>query len=96
MDIPVVTGLIPGSYSVIDSVFGFDSVRAEGVFNSAIDMTQAFDGVKEHLREACESMGGDAVIMCQFGYRVAVDDTGFFGAKQVLEIFAYGTAIRRG
>ena len=38
-------------------------------------------------------MGGHAVINCQFEYRVAVSQ-GLMGSKQVIEIFAYGTAVR--
>ena len=33
-----------------------------------------------------------AVIFCQFQYRVAVG-SGLTGSKQVVEIFAYGTAV---
>lgn len=38
-------------------------------------------------------MGADAVICCQFEYRVAVGQ-GLFGSKQAIEIFAYGTAVK--
>lgn len=38
-------------------------------------------------------LGGDAVINTSFEYRSAHTD-GLFGAKQVIEIFAYGTVIQ--
>jgi len=44
------------------------------------------------LRERCRELGGDAVIDTQFEYRSAVD--GIFGKAQVMEFFAYGTAVR--
>lgn len=38
------------------------------------------------------TLGGDAVVFCQFEYRNALGN-GMFGPKQILEIFAYGTTI---
>ena len=46
-----------------------------------------------YLRKKASELGGHAVINCQFEYRVAVNK-GFAGTKQVIEIFAYGTAVR--
>lgn len=89
--IPTSTGDLGHSYQVIDTIFAIDSNK-EG-FLSGADPNIAFNGVKEQLRRKCASIGGDAVIFCQFQYRVAVD-TGLRGTKQVVEIFAYGTAVR--
>ena len=85
--VPTSTGDINENYQVMDTIFALDSHK-EG-FLAGADPNKAFDGVKEQLRRKCLSIGGDAVINCQFQYRVAVD-----GRKQVIEIFAYGTAVK--
>ncbi len=89
--IPTSTGDLGCPYEVLDTIFALDSNK-EGILSGA-DPNIAFNGVKEQLRKKCKSMGGDAVIFCQFQYRVAVGD-GLIGKKQVIEIFAYGTAVR--
>jgi uncharacterized protein YbjQ (UPF0145 family) len=88
----VATSNVPWDYEVVDAVFAIDSHQA-GVFTSASPGT-AFDGAKRQLREACLALGCDAVISCLFEYRVALGD-GLFGKKQCIEIFAYGTAVKR-
>ena len=92
MSVPVVTGTIPKSYEIVDSIFALDS-HQESFFTGAADPGKAFDGVKMQLRDRCRYLGGDAVINCQFEYRNALAD-GFLGKKQCIEIFAYGTAVK--
>lgn len=91
-DILITTGDIREEYEIIDAIFAFDSCK-EGFFKGA-DPNQAFDKVKDALRSKCNQLGGHAVINCQFEYRVATSSGGFGGSKQVIEIFAYGTAVR--
>ena len=88
----VITGELNTDCQIIDSVFAMDS-STEGLFSGA-DPGKAFAGVRRQLRETAISLGGDAVINCIFEYRVAVSQ-GLMGSKQVMEIFAYGTAVRR-
>jgi hypothetical protein len=88
----VITGELNSDYQIIDSIFAMDS-STEGIFSNA-DPGKAFAGVRSQLRESAIKLGGDAVINCIFEYRVAVSQ-GLMGAKQVMEIFAYGTAVRR-
>lgn len=90
-NILITTGDIKEDYEIIDAVFALDSCQ-EGIFKNA-DPNKAFDKVKDGLRKKAEELGGHAVINCQFEYRVAVTQ-GFGGSKQVIEIFAYGTAVR--
>ena len=90
-NILITTGDIKEDYEIIDAVFALDSCK-EGIFKSA-DPNTAFDKVKNGLRKKASELGGHAVINCQFEYRVAVSQ-GFGVAKQVIEIFAYGTAVR--
>ena len=90
-DILITTGDIREEYEIIDAIFAFDACK-EGFFKGA-DPNKAFDKVKNVLRSKCNELGGHAVINCEFEYRVAVSQ-GFGGSKQVIEIFAYGTAVR--
>ncbi len=91
-EIIISTGPINFAYEVVDTVFAIDSSSAG--FLSGVDPNKAFDGVKKQLREKCRALGGDAVAFCLFEHRNALAD-GFLGKKQALEIFAYGTAVKR-
>ena len=93
-NILVITGDLNMNYQIIDSVFAMDHHK-EGFFSGAADPSKAFGGVRSQLREKALAVGGNAVINCAFEYRVSVDTSGIFGgAKQVMEIFAYGTVVR--
>lgn len=85
--IPVITGDLRCNYQVIDTIITVSSDTA-GFFRGA-DPSRAFDGVKAMLRTKCQQIGGNAVINCQFEYRMALD-----GKKQCIELFAYGTAVK--
>ena len=89
-DIIITTGDLKDDYEVIDAIFALDSCK-EGLLRGA-DPSKAFDKVKNKLRKKCIELDGDAVINCQFEYRIR-DDGGFSGDKEVVEIFAYGTAV---
>lgn len=91
MAVIISTGDIRQNYEIIDTIFAMDSHK-EG-FLQAADPNKAFEGVKEQLRKKCAALNGDAVINCEFEYRVAVAD-GMMSKKQVMEIFAYGTAVK--
>ncbi len=90
-NILITTGDLKEDYEVIDAVFAIDACK-EGFFSSA-DPNVAFDKVKNALRKKCSELGGHAVINCEFEYRVATSQ-GLVSTKQVIEIFAYGTAVR--
>lgn len=88
------TGDIAGTYETIDAVFAFEG-HSTGTFfgGGSGDPNLAFTGVKSQLRKICRSLGGDAVINCQFQYRVAIGE-GLLAKNQTIEIFAYGTVVR--
>ena len=88
----VATGDLNEDYEIIDVIFALDS-STEKFFSSA-DPNQAFANVKDKLRQKCAELGGQAVINCEFEHRVASTTSAFGNAKQVVEIFAYGTAVR--
>lgn len=89
--IQVTTTPPQGEHEVIAVVFAIDAHK-EGIFASA-NPASAFVGATNKLKEQCEKLGGTAVVSTQFEYRVAVG-TGWGTAKQVMEIFAYGTVIK--
>ncbi|UNK18740.1 hypothetical protein MNQ98_01455 [Paenibacillus sp. N3/727] len=91
MSVIITTGDLKRNYEVIDTIFAMDSNK-EGFLKSA-DPNLAFEGVKNQLKKKCEQLRGDAIVNCQFEYRVAVSD-GMMSKKQVMEIFSYGTVIR--
>ena len=85
------TGDIREPYEILDAIFAVDGSTES--FFSELNPDEAFEDVKQQLRERCHRLGGHAVINCHFEYRNALAD-GFLGKKQALEIFGYGTAIR--
>jgi len=86
------TGDLDCSYQIIDTIMVFDSDTA--VFGlKGIEPHQAFESVKELLRERTVQAGGDAVIFCQFEYRNSIR-TGWIANAPVFEIFAYGTVVK--
>ena len=82
---------INDNYEVIDTVFVIQSQGADGFLGTGgIDSDKAFDGVKASLSAKAIELGADAVIGCDFEQRIANDALG----AQVLEIFAFGTAVK--
>lgn len=80
-------------YKVLEVIFDFDSHQAGFFSGGKAKPSVAFEKVTENLKNICFKMGGDAVVGCQFEYRVAVGESIFGSNKQVIEIFAYGTVI---
>ena len=91
--IPVITGALTVPCEPVDAIFAIGSHTYGGLFGGGSDPNLAFEGVKQQLRRTCRARGCDAVINCQFEYRVAVS-SGLIGTNQVVEIFGYGTAVR--
>jgi len=90
-DIIVTTGDIKEPYTIIDTIFTVDNNKEESwFFTWAENPMKAFGRVKMNLRRLCYKLGGDAIIHCQFEYRIAL--TG--DKTQILEIFAYGTVVK--
>jgi uncharacterized protein YbjQ (UPF0145 family) len=88
----ITTGDLKRPYEVMDTVFAMDSSEA-GFFSSA-NPTAAFQALNGQLRSVAASAGADAIIACQFEYRNAYVDGTFGGTNQVIELFAYGTAVK--
>lgn len=100
-------GPVPGKVCrVIDTIFAMDSSGEAGLFFSSKAVPEdAFAKVKEQLLHRAFELGADAVVSCQFEYRVAVSTNetaaviakmaGISGGRGSLcvEIFAYGNAV---
>tara|TARA_B100000029_G_scaffold235429_1_gene232578 strand:+ start:1838 stop:2317 length:480 start_codon:yes stop_codon:yes gene_type:complete len=91
-NVTISTGDLDSEYTIIDTIMVFDYDLA-GLVKGA-EPAEAFDLVKEKLRETAVEKGGDAVINCQFQFRVAVAPKLLFWA-QAFEMYAYGTVVKR-
>jgi len=89
----ICTGTPPWDYDIIDTIFVLDTLDKKLFSTSSPSV--AFKGAKAQLRARAEKAGGDAVIDCRFDYRVAAGGHGIFGVIHDLEIFAYGTLVKR-
>jgi hypothetical protein len=89
----ICTTNINDKYEIIDTVFILHGETAGGFLGGGgIDTDAAFDNVKAMLSAKAEALGADAIIGCDFEQRIA--STGGMAEKQVLEIFAFGTAVK--
>lgn len=86
------TGTPPWDYEILDTIFVLDTLDKK--FFSTSSPSVAFKGAKKQLKVMAEEKGGDAVIDCHFDYRISAGH-GIFGAIHDLEIFAYGTLVKR-
>ena len=100
MKICISTAIPARKYEIVDTVFAIDAHKAGMFFSRAVDPEKAFEGVKDILIKKCKTLGGDAVISCQFDYHCTTStgfspfSIGFMDKKAVVEIFAYGTVIK--
>jgi hypothetical protein len=88
----ITTGPPPFDYEIIDTIFVLDTLNKKFLSNCSPSL--AFNGAKKQLQQRADIQGGDAVINCQFDYRVSAGH-GIFGVIHDLEIFAYGTLVKR-
>ena len=89
----ICTTTLSQAYEVIDTIFVMHGETAGGFMGSGgIDAQKGFQAVKALLAREARKIGADAVIGVDFEQRVAAGGT--FGDKQVLEFFAFGTAVK--
>tara|TARA_Y100000816_G_scaffold37771_1_gene23918 strand:- start:150 stop:428 length:279 start_codon:yes stop_codon:yes gene_type:complete len=80
---------LKSDYETIGPIFSLaSSTKKWGV----LDIDAAFDDSRENLKMIAKSKGADAVVGLQFEHRIAIQEG--WTNKQVLEIFAYGTAVK--
>ncbi len=88
----ITTGPPPFDYEIIDTIFVLDTLSKN--FFAKSSPSVAFDGAKKQLKQRADMLDGDAVINCQFDYRISAGH-GILGVNHDLEIFAYGTLVKR-
>lgn len=81
---------LKSDYEIIGPIFSLaSSTKNWGM----LDIDAAFDDSRENLKSIAMSNGANGVIGLQFEHRAALEQ-GWTKQKQVLEIFAYGTAVK--
>ena len=80
----VSAGEIPNQYAVIGLVFGFGSNDKP---------TNAYLLATDSLKQAALQAGGNSLLHVSFQNRVALGKDCFGQATQILEVFAWGTAV---
>jgi len=88
----ITTGPPPFEYEIIDTIIVLDTLD-KNFFHEA-GPSLAFEGVKRKLRNRGHKQGATAIINCHFDYRISAGH-GIFGVLHDLEIFAYGTLVRK-
>jgi len=76
---------------VLDLVYAYGNSTG-GYFTSA-DPIAAYQFATRTLAAEAHKLGANAVINIRLDYRVATTE-GWAGAKQVFEVFGYGTAVK--
>ena len=88
----ITTGPPPFDYEIIDTIIVLDTLSKNFFTKSSPSL--AFEGVQKKLKKRGAKLGADAVINCHFDYRISAGH-GIFGVIHDLEIFAYGTLVKR-
>ncbi|MDA7918339.1 hypothetical protein N9B20_01625 [Mariniblastus sp.] len=89
------TGDLQEPYEILDTIMAFASTGSPGFLEKDRgNAAAAFVAVKQLMRQIAVSNGGDAVINCQFEHRFAVAGEGIL-SNQAVEMFCYGTLVRR-
>lgn len=91
-NIIITTGPPPFNYEVIDTIIVLDTLSKNYIAKTGT--SAAFEGIKKKLRKRAATLDAEAVINCHFDYRTSAGH-GIFGVIHDLEIFAYGTLVRR-
>tara|TARA_B110000240_G_scaffold33683_1_gene36490 strand:- start:5044 stop:5418 length:375 start_codon:yes stop_codon:yes gene_type:complete len=96
-NVKVTTGGINKDYEILKIVFelGQDQGGLLGMaFGTGGSPEQAFENAEAQLKIKAAKLGCDYVINTVFNQRIAVGKTITGDANQVIEVFAYGTAIK--
>ncbi len=96
--VKVTTGYIDKPHEILKVVFklGADEGNALGkLFGQGGSPEAAFEQAEALLKQQAHELGCDYVINTTFDYRIAVGAKDILGNKnQVVEVFAYGTAVK--
>lgn len=96
--VKVTTGGISKEYEIKGIVFelGADDGGVVGkLFGTGGSPSIAFERAEQLLKIKAHNLGCDYVINASFDYRIAIGNQSITGGmNQVLEVFAYGTAVK--
>ena len=95
--VKITTGSIDKDYEILKIVFQLGSDDG-GVFGALLGTggrpEAAFDQAETQLKIKAAELGCDYVINAVFNQRIAVSKSAIGGVNQVIEVFAYGTAVK--
>ena len=95
--VKITTGDIKQNYEILKIVFqlGSDQGGAMGaLFGTGGSPEAAFEKAEAQLKLKAYDLGCNYVINAVFDNRIAVSKSAIGGANQVIEVFAYGTAVK--
>tara|TARA_B110000003_G_scaffold219668_1_gene219410 strand:- start:415 stop:789 length:375 start_codon:yes stop_codon:yes gene_type:complete len=95
--VKITTGGIDEKYEILKIVFqlGSDEGGAWGqLLGTGGSPEAAFAHAETQLKIKAAELGCDYVINTVFNQRIAVSKAALGGANQVIEVFAYGTAVK--
>ena len=95
--VKITTGGIDKKYEILKIVFQLGSDEG-GVWGSLLGTggspEAAFDHAETQLKIKAAKLGCDYVINTVFNQRIAISKAALGGANQVIEVFAYGNAVK--
>jgi len=95
--VKITTGGIDKDYEILKIVFQLGSDEG-GMFGQLLGTggspEAAFNHAETQLKIKAAELGCDYVINAVFNQRIAVSKSAIGGANQVIEVFAYGTAVK--
>lgn len=96
--VKITTGDIKQDYEILKIVFQLGSDAGGGlgmIFGTGGSADSAFDNAEMLLKHKAAELGCDYVINAVFNQRIAVGEKSALGGyNQVIEVFAYGTAVK--
>ena len=95
--VKVTTGDIKEDYEILKIIFqlGSDSGGGMGaLFGTGGSPEAAFEQAEMNLKLKAHNLGCNYVINAKFDHRIAVGDAAFGVKNQIIEVFAYGTAVK--
>jgi len=88
-----VLGIVAANVDDQNTVAGKGGCGGATTTSVTVDANTTYQKGADRLLELAKKKGGDAVVYATFDYRIAIKGAGNL-AKQVKELFCYGTAVK--
>jgi len=88
-----VLGIVAANVDDQNTVAGKGGCGGATITSVTVDANTTYQKGADRLLELAKKKGGDAVVYATFDYRIAIKGAGNL-AKQVKELFCYGTAVK--